>query len=148
MNIIDELHHRLSSKTRIRSLFKDVNIHDLEKILGRLNDVHAEKLKVRLAEEEKRENKLHKIKAIQKEMESLGLTLSDFDAAEDGGKGGKTVKVGKKRRNVSKHTFEYDTLSGDSIKWYGSTTGRLPKAFQDYLEKTGKKRTDCIVDSE
>ena len=148
MNIIDELHHRLSSKTRIRSLFKDANVQDLEKILGRLNDVHTEKLKVRLVEDEKRQKKLDKIKAIQKEMETLGLTLSDFDAVEDSGKGSKGTKDGRKRRNVSKHTFEYETLAGDSVKWYGSTTGRLPKEFQDYLEKTGKKRTDCIIDSE
>ena len=145
MNIIDELHHRLSSKTRIRSLFKDVSVQDLEKILGRLNDVYAEKLKVREVEEEKRQKKLDKIKSIQKEMESLGLTLSDFDGASEGGK---AAKDGRKRRNVSKHTFQYESMSGDAIKWYGSTTGRLPKEFQDFLEKTGKKRTDCIIDAE
>ncbi|OED40548.1 hypothetical protein ACH42_16200 [Endozoicomonas sp. (ex Bugula neritina AB1)] len=151
MNIIDELHHRLSSKTRIRSLFKDANVRDLEKILSRLNDVYAEKLEVRVAEEEQRQKKVDKIKAIQKEMASLGLTLSDFDALDETGKGsrvGKGAVDGRKRRNVSKHTFEYKTVSGDAIKWYGSTTGRLPKGFQDYLEKTGKKRTDCIADSE
>lgn len=148
MNIIDELHHRLSSKTRIRSLFKDVDVHDLEKILGRLNDVHAEKLLVRQVEEEQRQKKHDKIKAIQKEMASLGLKLSDLDDLEEAGKNGKAGSVGKKRRNVSKHTFEYETASGDSIKWFGSTTGRLPKGFQDYLERTGKKRIDCIADAE
>ncbi len=142
MNIIDELQNRLSSKTRIRSLFKDTSAQELEKILARLKDIHAEKLKSREAEEEERQKKLDKIKAIQKEMESMGLTLSDFDAIEDG------VKTGKKRRNVTRHTFEYETAAGDTIRWQGSTTGRLPSEFQDYLEKTGKKRIDCIVETE
>ena len=143
MNIFDELHHRLSSKSRIRSLFKDASVPDLERVLARLNEVYQEKLDVRKVKEEQRQQKLNYIKTIQKEMEALGLTLSDFDELDESGK----VKVGRRRRNVSKHTFEYETLAGDSVKWYGSTTGRLPRGFQDYLEKTGKKRTDCIVDA-
>ena len=143
MNIFDELHHRLSSKSRIRSLFKDASVPYLERVLTRLTEVYHEKLDARKEREQLRQQKLDDIKAIQKEMESLGLTLSDFDELDEAGK----VKIGRRRRNVSKHTFEYETLSGDTIRWYGSTTGRLPKAFQDYLEKTGKKRTDCIVDA-
>ena len=143
MNIFEELHHRLSSKSRIRSLFKDASVQDLERVLARLNEVYQEKLDVRKAREEQRQQKLSDIKTIQKEMEALGLTLSDFDELDETGK----VKGGRRRRNVSKHTFEYETLSGDTVRWYGSTTGRLPKVFQDYLEKTGKKRTDCIVDA-
>ena len=142
MNIFDELHHRLSSKSRIRSLFKDASVQDLERVLTRLNEVYQEKLDARKAQEKQRQQKLNDIKAIQKEMAVLGLTLSDFDELDEAG----NIK-GRRRRNVSKHTFEYETLSGDTIRWYGSTTGRLPRAFQDYLEKTGKKRTDCIVDA-
>lgn len=142
MNIFDELHHRLSSKSRIRSLFRDASAQDLERVLFRLNEVCQEKLNVRKVKEEQRQQKLNDIKAIQKEMEALGLTLSDFDELDETD----NVKGVRRRRNVSKHTFEYETLSGDKVRWYGSTTGRLPKAFQDYLEKNGKKRTDCIVD--
>lgn len=144
MNIFEELHHRLSSKSRIRSLFKDAGVQDLERVLARLNEVYQEKLDVRKVEEEQRQQKLNDIKVIQKEMEALGLTLSDFDELDEAGK----IKSGRRRRNVSKHTFEYETLSGDTVRWYGSTTGRLPKPFQDYLEKTGKKRIDCVVDDD
>lgn len=144
MNIFDELHHRLSSKSRIRALFKDASVQDLERVLARLNEVHQEKLNAREAEEEHRQQKLSDIHVIQKKMAALGLTPSDFNAVDESGK----VTDGRRRRNVSKHTFKYQTLSGDSVKWYGSTTGRLPKPFQDYLEKTGKKRTDCIVETE
>ena len=143
MNIFDELHSRLSSKTRIRQLFKDVGTGDLEKILKRLKDVHEEKLKVKRAEEELSQQKQTHIAAIQKEMEALGLKFSDISQLNEG-----SAKIGRKRRNVSKHTFEYQSASGDTVLWYGSTTGRLPSEFQKYLEKTGKKRTDCIVESE
>lgn len=140
MNTFDELHHRLSSKSRIRSLFKDASAQELERVLARLNDVYQEKLKVREKEEKKRQKKIDNIKAIQQEMASLGLTLSDFSDLDES-------SDGRRRRNVSKHTFEYLTVSGDSVKWYGSTTGRLPKDFQDYLERTGRKRADCIVET-
>lgn len=43
MNIFDELLHRLGSKTRIRSLFKDVGMDEMERIINRLNEVLEEK---------------------------------------------------------------------------------------------------------
>jgi hypothetical protein len=43
MNIFDEIQHRLASKTRIRTLFKDVHIDDIERIVSRLEGVLTEK---------------------------------------------------------------------------------------------------------
>ena len=142
MNTLYELHQRLSSKTRIRALFKDVSVQDLEKILGRLRGIHGEKLKARSARDERRLKKLDKIKAIQKEMVSLGLTMSDLDELDE------DKPAGKKHRNVTKHTFEFESPTGDRVRWYGATTGRLPLDFQGYLEKKEKKRIDCIVDTD
>lgn len=45
MNIFDELLHRLGSKTRIRSLFKDVGMDEMERIINRLNEVLEEKIR-------------------------------------------------------------------------------------------------------
>lgn len=140
MNILDELNNRLSSKSRIRSLFKDVSVPELEKILGRLQDIYAEKLSFKEVEEEKRKKKMNDIAVIQQVMAERGLSLADFDAKDSGNKGG------RKRRKVSKYTFEYQTVAGDKVRWHGYTTGRAPKAFQDYLERSGKKRSDCVVD--
>ncbi len=141
MNIFDELHHRLGSKTRIRSLFKDASVSELEKIIARIKDVQKEKLKSKKEADELRQLKMNSIQEIKKELEARGLTLSDLDEPEEAG------SDSKRRRNVSKHTFEYQTVSGDTVKWHGSTTGRLPKDFQDYLDRTGKKRAECIADS-
>lgn len=139
MKFLDELHHRLGSKSRIRSLFKDVSIKDLEKILDRLKEVHEEKLQLRLKEDAKRQKKMTDIAAIQKEMAELGITLSDLDTINESGKNS------KRRRTVAKHTFQYKNASGEKVLWEGSTTGRLPKDFQEYLEKNQKKRIECIV---
>ncbi len=142
MNIFDELLHRLGSKTRIRSLFKDVGMDEMERIINRLNEVLEEKNQEKEVEDLKRKEKLQSVEEIKKAMEAKGLSMSDLNLLQEMG------KEGKRKRNVSKHNFEYQTHSGDTVRWYGSTTGRLPKEFQDYLDRTSKKRIDCIVDDE
>ncbi|MRI33266.1 hypothetical protein EOPP23_09755 [Endozoicomonas sp. OPT23] len=139
MNVFEELIHRLGSKTRIRSLLKDVGIDEMERIVKRMNEVCEEKQQEKQAAEEKRKEKQQNIDEIKKVIESKGLSLADLGLQDKG-------IEGKRKRNVSKHNFEYQTASGDTVRWYGSTTGRLPKDFQDYLNKTGKKRIDCIAD--
>ena len=139
MKLLDEIHHRLGSKSRIRSLFKDISVHELEKMLDRLRDVHKEKLQSRVKEDARRQKKLDDIAAIQKEMAELGVTLSDLDSIGDSG------KSTKRRRAVTKHIFQYENAAGETVQWEGSTTGRLPKDFQEYLEKTKKKRAECVV---
>ena len=141
MNIFEEVIHRLGSKTRIRSLFKDVHLEDMESMISRMNEVLEEKYQHRKKEELRRQEKQNSIEEIKKVMANHGLTLEDFgDNTEKA-----TVPV-RKKRNIKKFTFEYVDLAGDTVQWHGSTTGRLPKDFQVFLEKTGKKRTDCVVE--
>ena len=138
MNVFEEIQHRLSSKTRIRSLFKDVHAEDLERIISRMNDVLAEKLEARDKEDEKRQAKMESIEAIKQIMNDRGVSLDDLGALE--------LEAPKKRRNIQKYTFEYQTEAGDTIQWEGATTGRLPRDFQAYLDRTGKKRLDCVAE--
>ncbi|MRI33222.1 hypothetical protein EOPP23_09520 [Endozoicomonas sp. OPT23] len=138
MNVFDEIHHRLSSKTRIRSLFKDVHVEDLERIIKRMNEVREEKIAARSKDEEKRKAKFDNIEAIKQIMAEKGVSMDDLDALE--------LIAPKRKRNVQKFTFEYQTEAGDSVQWDGSTTGRLPRDFQAYLERSGKKRLDCVVE--
>ncbi|MFK0571020.1 hypothetical protein [Endozoicomonas sp.] len=141
MNIFEEVQHRLSSKTRIRQLFKDVHAEDLERIISRLNDVLAEKQESRAKDDEKRQKKQESIEAIKQIMSDRGVSMNDLgvgsleldDAAP------------KRRRNIQKYTFEYETETGDRVKWEGATTGRLPRDFQAYLQRTGKKRLECAL---
>ncbi|WP_281645763.1 H-NS histone family protein [Parendozoicomonas sp. Alg238-R29] len=140
MNMFEEIMHRLSSKTRMRGLFKDVHFEDLERIIDRMNGLLDEKRAAYEADQAKNKQKEESIEQIRKMLEEKGLSLSDLGGSEEA--------APKKRRNVSKYTFEYVTKAGDTVQWYGSTTGRLPKDFQAYLDETGKKRLDCVVDQE
>ncbi len=140
MNMFDEIMHRLSSKNRMRGLFKDTHFEDMERIIERMNSLLEEKRKDFEAEQEKNKEKAESIEQVRKMLEEKGLSLSDLGASDE--------TQPKKRRNVSKHTFEYQTKAGDKVQWYGSTTGRLPKEFQTYLDDSGKKRVDCILGQE
>jgi len=134
----DEMLHKLSSKVRIRSLFKDTHIEDMKRILHRCAEVLEEK---QHESDEKillREKKRKSIEEVHKILHEKGLSISDL---EDG------IDVPpRRRRNIQKYIFEYNTLSGDTIRWHGSTTGRLPKEFQEFLNRTGKKRLDYVVE--
>lgn len=144
MNIFEEVLHRLSSKTRARQLFKDVHAEDLERIVSRLNDVLTEKQEARAKDEEKRKQKLENIEAIRQLMADRGISVNDLGPGtleQD------DVTTTKRRRNVQKYTFEYQNESGETIKWEGATTGRLPRDFQTYLERTGKKRLECVLEA-
>ena len=140
MNIFDEVQHRLSSKTRIRALFRDVHLEDMERIISRLRDVLVEKKETNRLKEEELKHKKETIAEVHKILASKGLSLSDLEKLTE------SKQKQRKRRNVHKFTFEYQTPKGEPVRWYGSTTGRLPKDFQSYLEETGKKRLDCVVE--
>ena len=140
MNMFEEIMHRLSSKTRMRGLFKDTHFEDMERIIDRMNSLLEEKRAAYEEYQAKNKEKEESIEQIRKILEEKGLSLADLGVAEE--------VAPKKRRNVSKYTFEYVTKAGDTVQWYGSTTGRLPKDFQAYLDETGKKRLDCVVKKE
>ncbi|WP_330924332.1 H-NS family nucleoid-associated regulatory protein [Candidatus Sororendozoicomonas aggregata] len=139
MNTFEELLERLSSKTRIRQLFKDTQNPELEKILSRMKDVLSEKQKERDLEEKQRQAKNDSIEAIKQIMADSGVSMGDLNLGDN--------LSDKRRRKIQKYTFEYQTTSGDTTTWQGATTGRLPQEFQFYLERTGKKRMDCVIES-
>lgn len=142
MNIFDEVLHRLSSKTRARQLFKDVHAEDLERMIARLQDVLNEKQEARAKDEEKRKQKLENIEAIRQFMVDRGVSINDLGLSSLE----QDEVAPKRRRNVQKYMFEYQNESGELLKWEGATTGRLPRDFQTYLERTGKKRLECALE--
>lgn len=143
MNIFEEVLHRLSSKTRARQLFKDVHAEDLERMIARLQDVLNEKQEARAKDEEKRKQKLENIEAIRQFMVDRGVSINDLGLSSLE----QDEVAPKRRRNVQKYMFEYQNESGELLKWEGATTGRLPRDFQTYLERTGKKRLECVLEA-
>ncbi|MCL6269754.1 H-NS histone family protein [Sansalvadorimonas sp. 2012CJ34-2] len=137
MNIFDEVMHRLSSKTRMRGLFRDVHVEDLERIVTRLQDVLEEKKAAVEEQQEKIKAKQNSIEVIKKMMDEKGISIEDF---------GSTAVGEKKKRNIKRYLFEFQDKSGSNHQWEGSLTGRAPKVFQEYLQRTGKERSDCIIE--
>ena len=131
MNIFEEVMHRLSSKTRMRGLFRDVHIEDLERIVTRLKDVLEEKRKNVVVEQEKIKAKQSSIDVIRKMMEEKGVSLEDFGSQASGE---------KKKRNIKRYLFEYADADDNTHQWEGSLTGRAPKIFQG-ISSAHKKRT-------
>ncbi|WP_415837483.1 hypothetical protein [Parendozoicomonas haliclonae] len=129
--------HRLSSKTRMRGLFKDVHIEDLERIVSRLTDVLTEKKESVAEEKEKLKAKQSSIDAIRRMMDEKGISIEDF---------GQPATGEKKKRNIKRFLFEFRDKDGSSHQWEGSLTGRAPKIFQEYLQRMGKERSDCIIE--
>ena len=136
MNTFAELQHWLSSKSKVRSLFRHVTSKDMEKTIKRLTEVLKEKLQAELD----RKGKKKSIKKISKTMARLGLSITDLGSFVE-------MEKPKQNRKVEKHNFEYQDFAGNTVYYYGSLRGRLPKDFRKYLERTNKKRAECIVES-
>ena len=139
MNIFNEIQHGLSSKTRIRSLFKDIHAEDLEAMISRMSDILEEKKEARAKEAEKMKAKKDSINAIKQIMAEHGVSINDLGELE------LDDVAPKRRRNIQKYVFAYESKGGDRIEWQGATTGRLPSEFDAYLKRTGKSRLDCAV---
>ena len=139
MDFYEEVLQRMSSKSRIRALFKEVNVKDVERVLSRVKAILEEKLDQREREAHKREEVKKEIEAFKQIMQTKGLSLSDlgFEASQ---------AQPKKTRELKKYVFQFRDNNGDVTSWSGATTGRIPRDFQQYLKKTNKKRLDCAVE--
>ena len=139
MNVFEESIAILKSKVKLRTLFKHVHIEDLEGVMSRLQSVYDEKRQE--VEQEVEANK-HKIEALQHIVEIMKkhhISQDELIAFLEG------KSTTRKRRNVRRCTFRYETEAGSEIIWEGSNAGRIPTAFRQYLDRTGKRREDCVV---
>ncbi|WP_263081350.1 hypothetical protein [Endozoicomonas sp. Mp262] len=107
-----------------------------------MNNVLQEKLEQKEIEKQQRLAKVEIITSLKKTLQDNGLSLSDLPGFDS-----EKSMISLRKTTKEKYTFQYISLSGDTVFWYGTTAGRLPKAFQDYLDRTGKKRMDCIVNN-
>ncbi len=139
MNIFEQSISILKSKIKLRNLCKPMHVEDVEAIIARLKAVYNEKLEEAEKEEKLNLVKSKLIKQIIDLMNKGNISKEDLDNAIDA----KT-----KKRNIKRRTFCYKNVSGSEIYWRGSSGGRIPTAFRQYLNKTGKKREDCIVHQE
>ena len=134
----DNLLSILRSKTRLRQLLKPMHPEDIQHVMVRIGYVLEEKRQDEAAAKEKQRQRQSQVDEIRTLMNEQGLTLKDLG---DSGR-----KVRKPRQPTMRYTFQYQSGDGESRCWKGSKTGRLPLDFKVYLERTGKKRMECIVE--
>lgn len=142
MNIFEESLAVLKSKTKLRALFRDVHIEDVESVLSRVQAVLEEKTEEARQQAAALQEKQERLQGIVQMMKEHGISLEDLDVLA-----GKSItRKPRKRRDVQRMTFRYETNGGNQVIWQGSNAGRIPADFAAYLERTGKKRLDCVVE--
>ncbi|MCK5894403.1 MAG: H-NS histone family protein [Endozoicomonadaceae bacterium] len=139
MNIFEESISILKSKSKLRALFKNIHIEDISNVLSRIQSVLTEKKNEVELQAVSLQEKQEYLKVIIQQMKAHNISLDELNASLAG-------KATRKRRSVQRMTFRYETNGGDEIIWQGSNAGRIPSNFASYLERTGKKRLDCIVE--
>ena len=141
MNIFEESLAILNNKAKIRKLVADMHSEDLRKVIDRIEAVYQELLKTEQAKEAELEHKKAAIAEMKEKLKELGLTVDDLGvvASED------KPKQKRQYKQREKFTFQYVTETGEQKQWTGATVGRKPNDFSEYLERTGKAITDCIV---
>ncbi|OCG40850.1 H-NS histone family protein [Gilliamella sp. Bif1-4] len=124
---LNEIHKFLSNKKNITRLFKKYGSSYCEKLIARFNDVNEkikETEKLRLIEEEEKQNKLKKVSDY---MLSIGLNPNDLDA----------LKI----RKASTIKYQYID-ENNNLTWSGR--GKMPSWLSKQLEK-GKSLDDFLV---
>ncbi|WP_252178575.1 H-NS family nucleoid-associated regulatory protein [Endozoicomonas sp. 4G] len=138
MNIFEESLSILKSKVQLRKLFQDMHVEDIESVIKRVEAIHDEKVREHEEQREEQGRKREAIENILGQMQEKGVSVEDlmaFGAVEK-------VRKGKPRQ---RYQFEYEKEDGSVLSWAGSTVGRIPSDFSEYLSRTGKERKDCIV---
>lgn len=141
MNIFEESLTILKSKTKLRTLFKNIHVEDISNVLSRVQSVLTEKKNEVEQHAVSVQEKQEHIQAVIELMGEHNINLDELTTSL----AGKSTRT-RKRRDVQRMTFRYETNTGEEIIWQGSNAGRIPSNFASYLERTGKKRLDCIVE--
>lgn len=139
MKIFEESLAILKSKTKLRTLFKNIHVEDVKNVLSRVQSVLEEKKEDVEQQAVSLQEKQEQLKSVIQLMKEHNISLEDLNNSLAG-------KSTRKRRDVQRMTFRYETNDGNEIIWEGSNAGRIPSDFATYLERTGKKRLDCVVE--
>lgn len=139
MKIFEESLAILKSKTKLRTLFKNIHVEDVKNVLSRVQSVLEEKKEDVEQQAVSLQAKQEQLKSVIQLMKEHNISLEELNNSLAG-------KSTRKRRDVQRMTFRYETNDGNEIIWEGSNAGRIPSDFATYLERTGKKRLDCVVE--
>ena len=125
------------SKVAAKKEARKLDIADLEKLIGHLNDALTE-VKNKAAEKA-RQKRLADIKKINALLAASGLQPKDL--AADSKKNKTAKKSVRSKRSVVLPKYRL-VIDGQEYLWSGR--GRTPKVFQDYFD-AGNSRLSCAI---
>ena len=124
---MSNLINTLKRKTTLRSELKDVSAADIERVIGHLNDLLAEREEEEARAAEELKAKREAIESIKAAMEAAGLDVEDLGGIE-----ASKVKAKSKSKAAPKYAIN---VNGERHEWTGR--GRTPKIFADYMATHG-----------
>lgn len=141
----------LSNRQNIRRFLKNNEIHldQFTRIIDRMSAVKDELVQEAEAIEAERKEKLKKVEEAKKLLKENGLSIEDIVETERGNglprqRRGRRSDAGKPKNNPL-GLYEYQDKDGKKKQIKLRRVGRPPEDFSEYLQKTGKKRKDCLV---
>ena len=135
----------LSNKSSIRALLRDEFPSDIDAIINRLEIVKNEKEEKARELEAQREKRRKDKEDVLKMMADKGLSVDDFVVVGDGLK---AESIGRPAPKV--YTYEWQE-DGETYTFQGPAIGAIStklengEKFAAYLKRTGKKRSDFLI---
>lgn len=141
----------LSNRQNIRRYIKshDIQIDQVTRLINRMSAVRDEMVEEAEAIEQERKEKMKKVEEAKKLLKENGLSISDIVETERGNglprkARGRRSDAGRPKSNPL-GLYEYEDKDGKKQQIELRRVGRPPEDFSAYLQKTGKKRKDCLI---
>ena len=144
-------HEVLSNRQNIRRYLKTNEIHldQFTRLIDRMNAVRDDMLHELEIVEAAHNDKMLRVEEAKKLLKENGLSIEDIVSTERGNGLPRKAKglrsdAGKPKSNPLA-IYEFEDRSGNTKQIELGRIGRPPEEFSEYLQKTGKKRKDCLI---
>lgn len=123
----------LLRKNSLRKQCQELTVTDIEKVIADLTDILEGKREEEVAEQEANRARDEKIAEIRQAMKAAGIGYDDL----------KDIGVSVPRKKVE---AKYRIVDEDGMEHEWTGRGRTPVVFQQYFEKHGATKEDCLID--
>lgn len=114
----------LTHARKLKTAIRDLSVDELNDVASKLEKLIAERERQAEAEQTMNAARNAQIEAIREQMQALGLSAADIDAA--------MVKPAKKKRAPRPAKYKID-VDGETITWTGQ--GRMPSVFKKEIDE-------------
>ncbi|WP_394230954.1 H-NS family histone-like protein [Shewanella colwelliana] len=130
---MNEFLSTLTHARKLKAAIRDLSVDELNDVASKLEKLIAERERQAEAEQSMNAARNAQIEAIREQMQALGLSAADIDAA--------MVKPAKKKRTPRPAKYKID-VDGETITWTGQ--GRMPSVFKKEIDE-GFELNDFLI---